>query len=64
MWFEAVEEIDAIPASADRPTWTAHQGDIAVANSRSGRELIERAVKAYGHARVPLPPEVHALRGR
>jgi Zn-dependent protease with chaperone function len=60
LWFEAVEAIGVPPVDdANRQQYAAV---IAVANGRSNRELIDRAVKAYAEARVPLPPEVAAMR--
>jgi hypothetical protein len=52
MWFEAVESADG----------DASDFDVTAANVRSHRELIDRAIDAYGTARVGLPPDVAALR--
>jgi Zn-dependent protease with chaperone function len=59
MWFEAVEAI------ADQPNALAkkfeHPQLLGELNRRSHRELIERAVKAYAEARLPLPAEIQAM---
>jgi heat shock protein HtpX len=62
LWFEAVEELD-LPAELQDPSQVqAHRAMAAEANARSQSELVSRAVRAYAEARVPLPPEVQALR--
>ncbi len=49
LWFEAVECAE-------------EAGDVGAANRRSHAELMNRAIRAYAEARVPLPPEVDRIR--
>ena len=58
LWFESVETTDE-PVGGDA---ALRAQQVAAANARSHQELIDRAVKAYAEARVPLPPEVQAAR--
>ena len=60
MWFEAVEAVDvALPAITAESTPAEHfvyQAVVQEVNRRSHVELIQRAIRAYAEARVPLPP--------
>ena len=65
LWFESVETIedmDEAAEAADQAGLSAHAIELAAADARSRHELIGRAVKAYGEARVPLPAQLQAAR--
>ena len=61
MWFEAVEPIAPMPSGANEAVRQAYAAQLAAANGRSNRELLERSITAYAEARVPLPPVVQQL---
>jgi Zn-dependent protease with chaperone function len=56
MWFEAVETLDSEAAAGGTAA-----PEYVEANRRSRRELLDRAVRAYATAHVPLPEEMQSM---
>jgi Zn-dependent protease with chaperone function len=61
LWFEAVEAVDELPPGDSPEIRQARQLLMSQVNGRSHHELIRRASRAYGEARVPPPAILQQL---